>query len=614
MIVNKDALFDTFNARNLSLEEVASTFIPNKQFEDLIENNHSLLMGPRGSGKTTLLKMLTPAALKSWNTKKSKFYKEKISFCGIYIPTDTQFKRQIDYIKDTLPEKDYKIVSNAIITSNVLVHLTRTLIFLTKESSNNLEKEIELSSTIINVWKLDRPISPTLYSIEQAIFKRIIIINNFLNKIMFHQKKSEEIVYPEFFYDSFLPLCEFACTSFESIYTKSSNFKWALCFDELELAPDWLQGLLFGYMRSTSQKFLFKLTTSPIISLSSVITDLSATSFDDYRIVRTWPINNNEIKKWNSFCSNLIEDRLFRRYESSVTAKYIFGDDDIERTAKYIINGKITNKQDSYGENGFSWLLIKEYAKIDPGFKKMLVQRSIDPKNPVPSGTRSRDTFFRKVRPIVFFRYNFKSEAGLRSRKNPPLYYGIPYIYEVCDGNPRQLIGLVDELLRKVSRDENNNPRPVSVLDQSETITSTSEKFLKLLETHPDANVRFGDDQLNVGQLINKIGSYFNDRIISGPFPIDPVGSFTVDAVQTPYLKLLEFALAHGAIVYVNPNEGVSHSGILGKKFRLSYLLAPLFKMPKREYSTVNLSTILSQKAPNNKLLGSQLNIFGYDT
>jgi len=64
---NKTLLYDTFNAKYLSYQEVADSFISNTEFYQLQANASILLMGPRGCGKTTLLKMLTPAGLHYWS-------------------------------------------------------------------------------------------------------------------------------------------------------------------------------------------------------------------------------------------------------------------------------------------------------------------------------------------------------------------------------------------------------------------------------------------------------------------------------------------------------------------------------------------------------------------
>ena len=61
-MINTSSIFGAFNARWLTPEDVARSFVPTTHFKALAKFQHSLLMGPRGCGKTTLLKMLTRPA------------------------------------------------------------------------------------------------------------------------------------------------------------------------------------------------------------------------------------------------------------------------------------------------------------------------------------------------------------------------------------------------------------------------------------------------------------------------------------------------------------------------------------------------------------------------
>src|SRR2546421_8453034 len=80
-------LYSSFNARQLTPEEVAETFVAPPQYEQLCKTEHTLLLGPRGSGKTTLLKMLTAPALRAWG-KKGEVEVRQLPFKAIYIPAD----------------------------------------------------------------------------------------------------------------------------------------------------------------------------------------------------------------------------------------------------------------------------------------------------------------------------------------------------------------------------------------------------------------------------------------------------------------------------------------------------------------------------------------------
>jgi len=99
---------------------------------------------------------------------------------------------------------------------------------------------------------------------------------------------------------------------------------------------------------------------------------------------------------------------------------------------------------------------------------------------------------------------------------------------------------------------------------------------------------------MNLGFLLERIGRYFEERIIVDDFSPDPVNCFVVDK-ETPQevAELLKVAMHLGAIIYLDPDESVSKSTLVGKKFRLSYLLFPNFRLPIVEYNEVPLSRIL---------------------
>ena len=66
------------------------------------------------------------------------------------------------------------------------------------------------------------------------------------------------------------------CCAFQEIFKNTSfvnqkKFKWALCFDELEIAPEWLQKKIYTeYLRSTNQSLLFKITSTPLIDWEKI--------------------------------------------------------------------------------------------------------------------------------------------------------------------------------------------------------------------------------------------------------------------------------------------------------------------------------------------------------
>ena len=51
MVSLTPSAFESFNARTLTADQVAKTFVPSPHFAELCRRRHSIVLGPRGSGK-----------------------------------------------------------------------------------------------------------------------------------------------------------------------------------------------------------------------------------------------------------------------------------------------------------------------------------------------------------------------------------------------------------------------------------------------------------------------------------------------------------------------------------------------------------------------------------
>ncbi len=604
-------IYESFNARYLSFEDIAKTFIGNSQFEQLLSNNHTLLMGPRGSGKTTLLKMLTPLS-QYYYSQHNDAVKWDVQFVAIYIPSDVQWKRQIEIFKkdSSFPNSIIDNFPRFLVTNNILICLLNTfeqLININSDFIPNeeiLNQEANLCTQLINSWAIEKPIIPTVDSIKQALFRRLQFGNTLLKKIRYESNFRLEQL-PDYFYQDYFDLILMGCTIFEGVFKKYKDAKWALCFDELEISPDWLQYELIQKFRSIDQRFIFKLTTSPLVSivdkLSKKTVEIEAREEEDYRVVRTWNHNLKGEKDWNLFGEKLLTQKFQRFFANSRKPIDVFGEDSETRNlSKIFTRLKIQERQtlssSPYAQGNQYYALFKELARIDESFRYFLVHKQINPLNPVPESSEQLDQIFRKILQIALFRLAFKkANAQARGRKNPGLYYGLPTIYELCDGNPRFLIGLADSILQMLG--ENSYKAKIGIQQQSATIHEFSKKYLDLISSHPDSNREIYPNKfLNLGTLIKEIGSYFASKMLKESFKMDVFSTFTIDDnVPEKIVELIELGIHLGALIYLEPKMVVTSEGLKNKKFRLSYLLHPYFNLPIREYKHVKLSVILTK-------------------
>jgi len=169
-------------------------------------------------------------------------------------------------------------------------------------------------------------------------------------------------------------------------------------------------------------------------------------------------------------------------------------------------------------------------------------------------------------------------------------YCGMPALLAVCEGNPRWLIGLVDAILDKA---EGAERVPVHIQDHElDRLVSRFSAYLRTIPVSPNNDRSPG----NVYSLVDQIGSALTKEILGRDFNPDPVGTFIVDShTQPERLAALELAVYAGAVVFVPETENEIATGSLrGKRFRLSYLLAPKYKLPLVLLRPRSLNSLLS--------------------
>lgn len=247
-----DAFYNTYNARHLNPREVAETFIWSANYGKLIQNNHSVILGARGCGKTTLMKMLTLPALHSWSGIQAQTIRENINFYSIYISTDIYWDVKNQTYSSQLKKFGAfsKVISEFSVNSNVFKSLCDTFknIITLELSDKDDEKEYELCKVLIDAWKLKSTIPKIDYIID-ALNLRIDNVNQLIQGLIFNYKTESDIPKEDFFALTFESSIEYLIPIFERIYGIQAKKKWALCFDELEFAPTWLQQSWGGEIR-----------------------------------------------------------------------------------------------------------------------------------------------------------------------------------------------------------------------------------------------------------------------------------------------------------------------------------------------------------------------------
>lgn len=571
-----EGIYSAYNARHLKPNEVGESFIWSANFEKLIQNGHSVILGARGCGKTTLMKMLTIPALSSWEDDRADQIRKSIPFYAIYISTDIYWDVKNQTYSPQLERFGNfdTIISNFSVNSNVFTSLCDTFQYIIEEYRlEDDTREIELCKSLIEAWKLNQVI-PKLIYVKEALNKRVDEVNQLVQDIIFNYNNDDKLPHPDYFNLSFETSLETIIPIFERIYDLNDNKKWALCFDELEFAPLWLQQKLFRSLRSRKQFLLYKLSASPILSLELeklLQSEYAATSGNDMQIIKMWNSSDNE-----AFSSQIIDSLLHKKFPNKKAINF-FG------------SNEVYNSSNQYKKDSAFYKKIIELGKKDPSFIAFLKEKKVNPADPIMDNTNLRDTVFRKIKPIVYFRDFYIDEikegrVSYRSRKTGnELFSGLEVLSKICDGNPRWLIGIINSILSKsVEKGAKKNI-------QFDELNSAALRFKNVIENIPIGT----NTSHSLIDVIEKVGIYFKDQVLGEKFLMDPKGTFEVnissDEVSDDIVFLLEKAISQGAIILVDSNDDNFDFRIRGKKFKLAYLFSLLYNLPLRNYPSIKL-------------------------
>lgn len=592
-------LFSAYNARHLDPKEVANAFVPSKKFWTLLEPNNSLLIGPRGSGKTTLLKMLQPSALLNWKHEKTQEAYALTSFYGVFVPTDLNWKEELTVAVQALKKDEQQTLAEALFVANIQLAFATTLMQLAENSFENWEtfrsissdEESEIVTALEKMWRFESDEIPTLSfrSLRRGLRGRINNLSSFRpnlpDKDLAITRVQTALRASQF---------SFETTMLEAIglvedVTKQTR-KWALCFDEVELAPDFIQVALFKRLRSPSDVILYKLAVAPHVPAAELLnkSEMPGVS-NDWKPIPLWYRDQSEVQRQESqrFCYELWQQIAVKEQGISLEPSLIFGQSEIgdQATSKPLPGFKAHSK---YGRQGVWQLAFDDLYRKDPSFREFLDRKDINPEHLDAAPAKKRDSIIRKIAPLVYFRARFiKSidpvgRATLNTTQvHPDIYSGWEAICAVCEGNPRWFKGIVDVLTKEwISKG-----RTLSRSFQARELQRAATRFRALVAACPVGDsLSYGDQAIGPAHLIERIAAFQREQLLQRPFTADPALSIEVGANESPELmQLVSVCVNIGALIGMDEEDSaISLSDLKGRRYRLSYLLAPSFVLPLR--------------------------------
>lgn len=596
---------ETFNARHLTSSQVAEAFIPPPQFEQLLNNSNSLLVGARGSGKTTLLKMLQIQALVKWMELNNK-NELPVDFLGIFVPADVRWSKQLSIKTNGIESPaERATLYEAAFTGSICIALIDTLEQALKYSAFKTDegydiefsrtREAELSKLLAQIWGISIDI-PSL----QALKHKLRYCQTLLPKIALSLKSGARIENMLCEY-SFLGIgwLDALASAVETIneHLDCRSKKWALLVDELEIVPEELLKLIAAPLRSTCGNLIFKYSISPTGTKSEIISSLETsdpTPENDFRIIRLWHTDRDQIRV---FASQLLNSALMAR--KLIPSNHGISDAlDWSKNAEQdiVAEGKLSLEQKKQQ--------FEELRKKDSSFRKFIESKKILINELSTSDETPAGPLIRKISPLVYFRnYVLKSwEEGLekqprRTKLSSQPYSGYPNLLDLTEGNPRWILNLADTLAAECSSRSASLSQPGV---QHAAIDSFARRFMSMLKVYPVGTN--ASKNITIFGFIEALATHLNQRIYDRQFTADPSLSFSVDKfAATYYGDIIETCIHLGALVIIDPVSSDDSSLLLGgkalegRKLRICYRLAPIFFLPLRANKQIMLSSVFKK-------------------
>lgn len=580
-------LGEHYNARGLSPEMIATSFVPPSQFWEVSAKSNCVIVGPRGSGKTTLLRMLDPRALRVWAADS---YQRPGSpdYVGVFVPIDAAWISALTHAVRPNTDSDGGPAYLSVYALSVARSLLEVMRWRLSGDSlgsifhvqSGVVDEQELAQKLAELWLPNRNVR-SLLELRVAVATEIATLPRKWQRLP--EGERDEVVAP---YLNPLELTAAACDVFNA-FSGDGERKWALLCDELEIAPLPVQEVLFAALRAAPSPLLLKYALTPRRRIpfgEGSERPLPANDFDLISLSYATREEGAPEQEREKFCVAL--------WESLVTELCPDRIDILSSPFRVLENPNVASRRDRKYQEDIEvkfGQVFRDLAQKDSSFREYVQSKGVILSDLNKTEQKVRDSVVRKVRPIAEIRNYYLSSDGdekLRrtSRRNLAPYCGAERIFSVSEGHPRWLKYTLASMLSYLNARDR-----IRVADQNRELEHSLQRIESRIRALPT-------EQMSTYDLIESIGTYFRNQVLGPAFRPDPSLSFTVDeGVNEEVIACLEQALYIGAVI---PRNGevvnMFTKGLVGQRLRLSNWLAPFYRLPLVAGKATNLSTIIS--------------------
>jgi len=146
----------------------------------------------------------------------------------------------------------------------------------------------------------------------------------------------------------------------------------------------------------------------------------------------------------------------------------------------------------------------------------------------------------------------------------------------MTEGNPRWFIGVVSELFQDLEPPQLHS---IPKNEQARAVESAAIRFMSRLRT-----IVVPPTMPRLDVLIGRIGTSLENQVLGREFVPEPKLSVHIEkTIRREEAAIIERAVGAGALVPLDKSDADAlRSPVRGRRFRLCYLLAPLYRLPLR--------------------------------
>ena len=580
----------SFNARNASPEQIASSFIMPKHFEQVAGFRNLVLVGPRGLGKTTIMKALTASGLHFLHQRsdlKERLEKIDFSYVPIYIPAETIWRGNAQTISNSVDDEG---IRNHILNGLFVDHCLHQLISSFEDALSvsgrpgssicypwavdiSEEGERRISNKCSSFWGIER-LQHSFVGLKLALLERSnkfraavssLPKNDDLNAVLKIEKQ-----------DFLLMLKGF----FDIVGEVQNGLRWSICFDEMEIAPKAVLTRLYDSLRSYDQRAVLKFSLFPYADFYSFekrelfpgVGPVAGQDFDPVVLA-------NDFANPDYSLSRMLIENDCR------AANVDFGEfSNYLNASSSILPGtrKFTSK--GFGRN-FEEIFAHSTDVGDRSYIEYMEKNGVRKASDVHQvrGEKRRAQVLRKPAPIAEIRSYYFAKTGngggtsarRASTKGFGYYHGIDQIVAITEGNPRAIKYYLNDLLANFLKNEDPS------VAQNRAISRNVDRFRALAAAHALPNDLRDAEPQSTLELVDRLGNVLSERLLGLDFQPEPQLSYILKDVKPSIKPAIEVAINSGALV-VDARLGSTQLifDLEGCRVRISHRLAPFYKLP----------------------------------